>query len=167
MTDIKQLSDLADELFAAQTRVEELQAELKAAQQAVQRLAEFTIPEAMDDLGVTELKTSSGLVVTVGDEVKAGDLKRPDGLAWLRKIGEGGAIKTMVGVPFSAGSEADADQFVERLAGEGFAATKTAAVNHMTLKSIIRKKLQEGEEVPMEQLNAHQFRQARVKPAKK
>lgn len=165
--DIKQLSELADELFDAQTKVSELEADLKAAQKNVQRLSEFTIPEAMDTLGVTELKTTSGLIVEVGDSIKAGNLKRADGLKWLREIGEGGCIKTLVGVPFTAGSEADADEFVERLAGEGLAAKKTAEVNHMTLKSIIKRLLEAGEEVPMETLGAFQFRQATVKPAKK
>jgi len=165
--DIQQLTALADDLFNAQTRVTELEAELKTAQKEAQRLAEFAIPEAMDTLGVTELKTTSGLIVEVGDSIKAGNLKRPDGLEWLRGIGEGGSIKTLVGVPFTAGSEADADEFVERLAGEGLAAKKTAEVNHMTLKSIIKRKLEEGEDVPMELLGAFQFRQATVKPAKK
>ncbi len=167
MTDLKHLADLADDLFGAQGRVAELESDLKDAQARVRQLSQFDIPDAMDDVGLTELATSSGLEISVTDDVKAGNLKRPAGLAWLRKIGEAGCIKTGVAVPFTAGSEADADTFLARLAGEGIAATKSAEVNHMTLKSIIRQKLKEGVEVPLDVLGAMQLRKAAVKLVKK
>lgn len=166
MTDINTLTMLADELFDAEAEVQRLNAELQTAQKKVQRLSEIDIPEAMDDLGVDEIKTKSGLTVKVSDDVKAGNLKRLPGLSWLREHGEGGCIKTNVLVPFAKGSDADADEFLERLRGEGIAAEKSAEVNHMTLKSIIRKKLEAGEEVPLEILGAFQFRKAKIEAKK-
>ena len=163
---IAHLTALAEELFSVEADVARLNEELKTAQRRAQSLTEHEIPEAMDTAGVQDITTMSGLVIEVKDEVKAGDLKKPTGLDWLRTIGEAGCIKTAVTVPFATGSENDADEFVERLSGEGILATKAAVVNHMTLKSIIRKKLEDGVDVPMADLGAFQFRKASVKAKK-
>lgn len=161
------LSELAEELVRAQEAVEDAEDVLKTAQRRVRQLAQFDLPEAMDDVGMAEFKTASGLVVTVKDDVQAGDLKRYDGLEWLRAEGEAGCIKTLVGIPFTAGSAADADELVERLAGEGIAATKTEVVNNQTLKALIRRKLADGVDVPMQSLGANPIRVARVKQARR
>jgi len=162
VTPIAHLTALADELFDLEAKVTELQDDLKTAQRRVQTLTEHDIPEAMDTAGVETITLKTGLSVVVTDDVKAGDLKRADGLEWLRKNGEGGCIKTAVTVPFATGSDADADEFLERLAGEGLLATKAASVHNQTLKSIIRKLLAEGVDVPMKDLGAFPLRKAKV-----
>lgn len=168
MDNMKRLSQLADELFAEEAKVAELQADLKAAQKRVQKLAEFDIPELMDDLGVTELKTTSGLRVEVAEKLHAKKLTEAhvQALEWLRQHNQGGLIKTLVGVPFSAGSESDADQLVDRLAGEGIAAQKSVEVHHSSLAAALRTMLEQGEEIP-DYMGAYQRRVAAVKPTKK
>ena len=102
---IAHLTALAEELFSVEADVARLNEELKTAQRRAQSLTEHEIPEAMDTAGVQDITTMSGLVIEVKDEVKAGDLKKPTGLDWLRTIGEAGCIKTAVTVPFATGSE--------------------------------------------------------------
>lgn len=167
-TDLKTISELADRLFDAQAKVVEMEADLKDAQRAVRQLAEHDLPEAMEDVGLKTLETASGLVVKVSNKLHAKQLSQAHGKAldWLRSHGNAGLIKTTVGVPFTAGSESEAAALVDRLAGEGFAASKACSVHHSSLSSVLTKMLEEGEEIP-DFMGAHQVTKANVTPAKK
>lgn len=168
-TELKELAKLADQLFEAQTKAAELTADLQVQNKIVQRLAEFDIPEAMEDVGVDSLTTNTGLVIKVDDKLHAKKLTQAHGKAldWLREHDQGGLIKTLVGIPFTAGSESDADELVDRLSGEGIMAAKSCEVHHSSLAATLRKMLEDGEEIPLELLGAYQRRVATVKPAKK
>lgn len=163
------LSQLADDLFDAETDVVNKAAELKTAQGKVKNLAEFTIPEAMEELGMDMIITKSGLKVEVKDALSAKKLthKHAAALKWLRDNHQGGLIKTAVTVPFSAGSEGDADELVEQLAGEGFAAAKGMEVHHSSLAAAIRSMLKEGVDVPMDLLGGYSRRVATIDTKKK
>lgn len=165
---LTRLSELATELTDAETKVITLQAELRDAQQEVQRLQEVAIPELMDDLGMEDFTTKSGLKVTVTDKLSAKKLteKHAAALKWLRENDQGGLIKTAVAVPFTAGHEGDADDLVERLAGEGITAQKAMEVHHSSLAAALKRMLEEGVDVPLELLGGYQRRVATVKAKK-
>ena len=171
MTDdgLTRLSQLADDLFDAETSVSVLEAQLRSAQKAVQELAEFSIPELMDELEMESFKTKSGVSVDVKDKLSAKKLtqKHSEALEWLRTHDQGGLIKTLVGVPFTAGSESDANELVEELAGQGFAASKTMEVHHSSLKAAIKSMLDDGIDVPMDLLGGYQRRVATVSAKKR
>lgn len=171
MTDtdgLARLSQLADNLFDAEALVTGLEVQLRAAQKVVKGLEEFSIPELMDELEMASFRTKSGISVTVSDKLSARKLtqKHAAALQWLRENSQGGLIKTLVGVPFTAGSESDADGLVEELAGQGFVATKTLEVHHSSLAAAIRSMLKDGVEVPMELLGGFQKRVATVSAKK-
>ena len=168
MTDLKDIAALAEKLFDAEAKVAEMAADLKEAQRAVRQLAEHDLPEAMEDVGLTELKTASGLIVKVANVLNAKKLTQAHAKAldWLRDNDQGGLIKTLVAVPFSTGNESDADQLVERLAGEGIAAAKNMEVHHSSLGAALRKMLEDGTEIP-DYMGAYQVTAAKVTPAAK
>ena len=168
MTDLNEISSLAEKLFAAQLAVVELEADLKEAQRLVLQLGEHDLPEAMDDVGLKTLDTAGGLVVKVSNKLHAKKLTQAHGKAldWLREHGNAGLIKTQVAVPFTAGSESDAEALLNRLAGEGFVASKASSVHHSSLSSVLTKMLEEGEEIP-DFMGAHQVTKALVTPSKK
>lgn len=161
---LTRLSQLADELADAEAKVATLSADLKAAQAEVQALQEKRIPELMDSLGMAEFKTKAGWKVTVTDKLSAKKLteKHQAALQWLRDHGQGGMIKTLVGVPFVAGSESSADTLLEQLAGEGYIAAKSVEVHHSTLAAAVKSMLESGVDVPMELLGAYQRKVATI-----
>lgn len=171
MTDdgLTRLSLLADDLFDAETEVAVVEAKLRAAQKAVRDLAEFSIPELMDELELSSFKTKSGVSVEVEDKLNAGKLTQanPEALEWLRDNDQGGLIKTLVSVPFTAGSEADADELVEELAGSGIASTKSMEVHQSSNKAAIKSMLKEGIDVPIKLLKGYQRRVAKVTAKKR
>lgn len=166
---LARLSELANELFDAQTEVARISAELKAAQGTVKQLEETTIPELMDALGMDEFKTKSGLKVSVTDKLSAKKLTQAHAAAlkWLRDNGQAGLIKTMVAVPFTAGHESEADELVEQLAGEGIAAQRAMEVHHSSLAAAIKSMLADGIDVPMELLGGFQRQVATVEAKKR
>jgi hypothetical protein len=151
-------------MFDAETEVSIIEAQLRAAQKKVQNLSEFQIPELMDELELTAFKTKSGVSVEVEDKLSAGKLTQanPDALKWLRENDQGGLIKTLVSVPFTAGSEADADELVEELSGNGILSVKSMEVHQSSNKAAIKSMLKEGIDVPIKLLKGYQRRVAKV-----
>ena len=163
------LSQLAEDLFDAEAEVNRLEAEKKVAQGKVKNLSEFTIPDAMETLGIEVVVTKSGLRVEVENRLSAKKLthRHAAALDWLRANDQAGLIKTVVGVPFSAGSEGDADELVEQLSGEGLAAIKSVEVHHSSLAAAIKQMLKEGIDVPLDLLGGYQRRVASIDTKKK
>lgn len=166
---LTQLSALADELFNAKAKLAEQDAEMKQTGDNIKRLEEHAIPDLMDDLKVTEFKTTSGLSISVKDRLSARKLTQahPEALQWLRDNHQGGLIRTTVGVPFTAGLEDKANELVESLAGKGFAVSKNMEVHHSSLAAAIRRMLADGEDVPMDLLGGYQSRVASIQVKKK
>lgn len=162
---LQKLTRVAGLLTEAEALVATKEEELKAAKAEVTRLSENVIPPIMEKLGIAELKMDDGAVVTVGEEMQGRQLtgKHVAALKWLRDNDLGGLIKTEVVVPFAAGSEGDADQLIERLQGEDIAASKGVVVNAASLKASIKRKLEEGVDVPVDTLGIHQKTVTKVK----
>ena len=169
MDGLSRLSQLAEDLFAAESEVIRLEIEKKSAQDKVKNLAEHVIPSAMDELGMDMILTKSGLRVVVEDKLSAKKLtgRHTAALEWLRANNQGGLIKTVVGIPFTAGNENDANELVEQLAGEGFAAIKNVEVHHSRLAATMRSMLADGIDVPMDLLGGYQRRVANIETKKK
>jgi hypothetical protein len=70
-------------------------------------------------------------------------------------------------VPFTAGSEADADELVEQLSGDGIASTKSLSVHQSSNASAIASMLKEGIDVPIKLLRGYQKRVAKVTAKKR
>ena len=63
------LSQLAEELQAAEMEVKQREAELKAAKERHQQLNEVTIPDIMDENGISEFVTTDGFKLLVTDKL--------------------------------------------------------------------------------------------------
>ena len=166
---LTRLSQLSDDLYDAEAKVAQLAADLKVAQGKVKSLTEFDIPELMDTLEMAAFTTKAGDSISVADKLSAKKLtqKHAAALEWLRANDQAGLIKTLVGIPFTAGSEGDADELVEQLAGEGLAAIKSMEVHHSSLAAAIKQMLKDGVDVPMELLGGYQRRVAIVEKKRK
>lgn len=169
MTDgLTRLAKLADAMCDAEIEVMLIETSLKRAEAKVKDLAEFKIPELMDELEVTTFTTASGVSVSVMDKLSAGKLTQanPEALQWLRDNNQAGLITTLVSVPFTAGSESDADDLVAQLSGEGFASTKAVEVHQSRNAAAIKAMLKDGVDVPIKLLKGYQRRVAKVSTRK-
>lgn len=152
------LKKLADQLEALRDEADEIAAQHKIVSQKIAQLEEHRLPELMEELELEEFKTASGFKLAIDTDLKAKQLNESHlaALQWLREHNEGGLIKTNVKVPFAAGSEADADALVDRLAGENIVAMKGVEVKAASLKAAVRRMLKQGKPVPLKTLGIYE-----------
>lgn len=163
--ELSRLSALAEEQVAAEKKVSEAEAALKKAQDELKVLAETTIPELMDAIGIEEFKTSTGLVVRVSETIRAA-IPKPvlfEALAWLRANNHGSLIKRVLSLTFGKGEDDKADEWAEYMRKQGMTDLEDkAGVHPSTLSSFVATKLKDGEELPQDLLGVFRQRSAQV-----
>ena len=158
---IQRLAQLAEELFDAQQTAKKAEEALARAQAEVQRLEEQEIPALMDDLGMERFTTASGFSVSVEPSVHASisEANREAAIRWLEEHGEGGMVRRDLILGFNAEEE---DQ-IARLRNEVEYPSKIVRnVHPSTLRAWVRRRLEEGEEVP-NTISTHVVRKAVIK----
>ena len=156
---LAELSRLADEQAASAARVAELEARLERERDILRDLSERVIPEKMDELGVQELKTSSGLRIKIKESIRASIPKALLGKAygWLAENGYGGLIKRNVSVKFGKGEDEQADALVTELL-ERFEIEDNRLIHPSTLKAFVSEQLSSGVEIPLELFGVYRQR---------
>jgi hypothetical protein len=165
---LAQLSSLVERAHAAELAVADAEAVLEAAQITHRRIVEIDLPEAMSAVGMDTFRTSSGLAVSVRDELQVKQppvAQRAAAYSWLEDNGQGGLIKRGVEIAFGAGlDEAErAHALADRL-GVDFpgAVREQQEVNSTSLKAYLARALKAGESPPLELFGARRFRVAKI-----
>lgn len=161
-----QLSALAQEQADAEAEVARLQEELAKAQQRLRDVSEFKLPELMEELGMDEFKTRSGLRVKVEEKLR-GNLskaRKPRAVEWLDGHGGSALVKRLFTIKFDKGEEAWAKKFAADLKKrkKPVRCEITEDVNTNTFVAHCRRLLEEGEDVPLEDLGLYRQRVAKV-----
>jgi len=162
-----ELTRIAARMRSEEAEVARLERELKKAKTVLKNTVEEVLPAKMDELGVQEFTTSSGLHVKIRKDV-FGSLpkdaeKRREALEWLTKHGYESLIKDSFALSFDKGSHERAEALGKLLLEAGYGYDRKEDVHHSTLKAFIREKLRDGEEVPIDTLGVHERRFAVIK----
>jgi hypothetical protein len=159
---VRQLMEARDDV----TRAEDV---LKAAQQRVRTLEEYTLPELMREAGQEKLRTTDGVEVELTETLRASipvaNLARA--LQWLLENGQGAIIKRALSLEFGKGEEEKAEKALVLILEGGFTPKDKQSVHPQTLGAAIREMIAEGVDVPMELLGAHVQAGVKVKEAKR
>jgi len=163
--DLKTLSDMATSLDLAETTTKKAEEEFDAARAAERFLRERTIPELMAKCGMKEFRTTSGLVLSVRDIVRASIPKAsaPSAVAWLDEHGFSGLVKRTVLLEFTRAEEEKARALALRLRDEYSNVQETATVHPMTLSAWVRGQLENGTVLPLELFGVTQFQEAKLR----
>ena len=151
-SDLAALATFADELSDAELEAARLGQELKKAKAHVADLAERTIPELMDTLGVKQFTTTSGLKIevrrTIRASIPAGNKVRA--LNWLDEHGHSGLIKRNILVAFDRDQMEEAHTLQRELGVKFENVKEEQKVEPSTLRAFIGEQLKAGEEIPLE-----------------
>lgn len=157
------------ELRVAREDVTQAEAALRACQERVRQIEEFTLPEMMREAGQTLLRTVDGetveLTETLHASIPAANL--PGALSWLLEHGQAAIIKRKMELAFGKDEAEKADRALAIILEAGYTPKDTQSVHPQTLAAAIRELLAAGVDVPLELLGAHVRSIAKVKPAKK
>lgn len=156
---------LAEALEAQKDKVQELKDRLDDEKKELTRLQNEDLPTLMQELRLTELTLDSGRKVKVKEEVSTAitEERRPAAMRWLRDNGYGGLIKSKVIASYGKEEVEQARELVQELANSGRTAEFKEDVHPSTLKSFVKERLQQGEDVPFDLFSIHPYYVADVK----
>jgi len=149
---------LSDQVVKLQRLEEELLAkeeELKELKRKVELVSGEVIPTMMQEMNISTLKLSDGTSVEVkpvyGASIPAD--KKEEAYKWLRENGLGDLIKNEVTVAFGRSEDNKAQQYAVLAQGQGYEPIQKLKVEPMTLKALVRERVEAGLDMPSDLFN--------------
>ena len=149
---IQSLTDQLQMLEGLNSRIETSENNLKDLKKEHDRLSGEVIPTMMAEMGLSHLKLADGSTVDVKANYSANIsvANREKAFNWLRENGLGDIIKNEILVSFGRNEDNKAADYAELAKGQGFQPTQKMKVEPMTLKALVRERIEAGKEMPTE-----------------
>ena len=149
---------LSDQVVKLQRLEEDLLAkeeELKELKRKVELVSGEVIPTMMQEMNISTLKLADGTSVEVKPVYGASIPidKREGAYNWLRENGLGDIIKNEVTVAFGRNEDNKAIAYATLAQGQGYQPVQKLKVEPMTLKALVRERLEAGLEMPSDLFN--------------
>mgnify|MGYP003147665377 CR=1 FL=1 len=150
--DIKSLAHQVKSLRALEDEVKSDEDALKNKKKELERISGEVIPTLLSEMGLSSLKLADGSAVDVKPYYAANiSLKnREAAYNWLRSNGLGDIIKNEIIVSFGRNEDNKAAQYANLAKGQGFQPTQKLKVEPMTLKALVRERIEAGKDMPTE-----------------
>jgi hypothetical protein len=125
---------------------------IKEKKKQIQHISGEVIPTMMSEMGLAELKLHDGSHLKVSTTYRATitEANKETAFNWLRENGLGDIIKNEILVSFSRNEDNKAADYAELAKGQGFQPTQKMKVEPMTLKALVRERIEAGKEMPTE-----------------
>tara|TARA_Y100001938_G_C7895534_1_gene331944 strand:- start:18 stop:563 length:546 start_codon:yes stop_codon:yes gene_type:complete len=149
-------SDIAEscnKLLDVQKKISTAEEEMKKLKEVETTLSEQTIPNLMQQAGISMLKLADGSSVEVKPfySARIPASKSEQAFDWLRENGHGDMIKNQVSLEFGMRQDNEAKALVEELKQKGLAVQQKTSVHPSTLRGFVREQIQDlGRDVPAE-----------------
>lgn len=166
-------ADLEQQVADAEAKVKDLKAKLA-------RVTELELPEALDAVGLAEVKLLDGSKVSVDTEYFANISAERQGPAyeWLRDQGHGDLIKNELKTTFGRGEDDQAAELMAEMDARGISYSNAQTVHPQTLKAFVKEQLEAesdltpedieaGKALPRALFGVHKKRVAKVKAVAK
>ena len=149
---IQSLADQVQMLEGLYKRIETGESSIKELKKEYQRISGEVIPTMMSEMGLSELKLSDGSHLKVSTTYRATitEANKETAFNWLRDNGLGDIIKNEILVSFGRNEDNKAATYAELAKGQGFQPTQKMKVEPMTLKALVRERIEAGKEMPTE-----------------
>ena len=152
---IQSLADQVEKLEALQKRLELQEDNIKNTKKELEYLSGEVIPTMMSEMGLSHLKLMDGSSVDVKPNYSASIsvANREAAFAWLRNNGLGDIIKNEISVSFGRNEDNKAADYANLAESQGYQPQQKLKVEPMTLKALVRERLEAGKEMPTEIFN--------------
>ena len=152
---ISKLADKIQEMQAVQKALEMDEEQIKQKKKHLEHLSSEVIPTMLSEMGLSFLKLADGSSVEVKTNYSATitQAKKEEAFNWLRKNGLGDIIKNEISVSFGRNEDNKAADYAELAKGQGLQPTQKLKVEPMTLKALVRERLEGEKEMPTELFN--------------
>ena len=154
-TNINKLADKIKELQAQQEQLQQQEDAVKQKKKDIEHLSGEVIPTMLSEMGLSFLKLQDGSSVEVKTNYSATitQAKKEEAFKWLRENGLGDIIKNEISVSFGRNEDNKAADYAELAKGQGLEPMQKLKVEPMTLKALVRERIEAGKEMPTELFN--------------
>ena len=154
---INRLADKIKELQAHQQQLEIQEDAIKQKKKDIEYLSGEVIPTMLSEMGLSFLKLQDGSSVEVKTNYSATitQAKKAEAFNWLRENGLGDIIKNEISVSFGRNEDNKAADYANLAKGQGFEPQQKLKVEPMTLKALVRERMEAGKEMPTELFNIY------------
>ncbi len=152
---IQSLADQIQMLEGLNKRIETSEKNIKDLKKEHDRLSGEVIPTMMAEMGLSHLKLADGSTVDVKPNYSASITvaNREAAFNWLRENGLGDIIKNEISVSFGRNEDNKAADYAALAEERGYQPTQKLKVEPMTLKALVRERLEAGKSMPTEIFN--------------
>ena len=149
---IQSLADQVERLELCNDRIADIEADLKMMKNKRDHISGEVIPTMMTEMGFSELtlKDNTKLKVSTSYKAHISEANKEMAFNWLRENGLGDIIKNEISVSFGRNEDNKAADYAELAKSSGFQPTQKMKVEPMTLKALVRERLESGKEMPTE-----------------
>jgi len=165
--DMKELSEQVIKLRTLEDKFAAKEEELKKLKNDMDVLSGDVIPTMMTEMNISKFSLSDGAGVEVKPIYGASipKTKQEEAFNWLRKNDLGDLIKNEVTVSFGRNEDNKAAEYAVLAQGHGYQPSQKLKVEPMTLKALVRERLEAGKEMPTDLFNV--FAGSRTKITRK
>ena len=155
VNEAKNLSDQVVKLKELEDEYSTKEKELKELKRKVELVSGEVIPTMMQEMNISTLKLADGSSVEVKPVYGASIpiAKREEAFKWLRDNDLGDLIKNEVTVAFGRNEDTKASDYAILAKGQGYEPVQNLKVEPMTLKALVRERLEAGQEMPSDLFN--------------
>ena len=152
---IQSLADQVERLNTFQKEIETQEEALKQKKKDFEHLSGEVIPTMMAEMGLSHLKLMDGSSVDVKPNYSASITiaNKDAAFQWLRDNNLGDIIKNEISVSFGRNEDNKAADYANLAAERGYQPTQKLKVEPMTLKALVRERIESGKEMPTELFN--------------
>ncbi len=153
--DIKELSAQVVKLRTMEDTYKQKEEELKKIKNDMDVLSGEVIPTMMTEMNISKFSLSDGAAVEVKPVYGASILKakQEEAFNWLRNNDLGDLIKNEITVSFGRNEDNKAAEYAVLAQGQGYQPSQKLKVEPMTLKALVRERLEAGKEMPTDLFN--------------
>ena len=152
---IQSLADQVERLENLNQEVKKDEEDLKQKKKNLEHISGEVIPTMMAEMGLAHLKLMDGSSVDVKPHYSANITiaNKEAAFNWLRNNGLGDIIKNEISVSFGRNEDNKAADYAALAAERGYQPTQKLKVEPMTLKALVRERIEAGKEMPTELFN--------------
>ena len=153
--DIDKLANKIKEMQMIQKDIEQNEEYLKQRKKDLEHISGEAIPTMLSEMGLSFLKLADGSSVEVKTNYSATITlaNKEKAFNWLRENGLGDIIKNELTVSFGRNEDNKAADYAELAKGQGYQPTQKLKVEPMTLKALVRERIEAGKPMPTEIFN--------------
>ena len=156
-TNINKLADKIKELQAQQEQLQQQEDAIKQKKKDIEYLSGEVIPTMLSEMGLSFLKLQDGSSVEVKTNYSATitQANKEAAFNWLRENGLSDIIKNEISVSFGRNEDNKAADYAELAKGQGLEPRQKLKVEPMTLKALVRERIEAGKDMPTELFNIY------------